>query len=126
MNFTVDTHHRSQTAAAQTGDSFQRKHTVRSRFTGVESEFLIEPGMDQRSALEVAGGTVAHSDLVLTRFDAFELSIETDDAFDVSFRAAEVFGGGADGIIRNVTVSGLNSLQPFDEIARFRSDLVQK
>ena len=79
-----------------------------------------------RCAFEVAGGTVAHSDLVLARFDAFELSIETDDAFDIGFRTAEVFGGGADGIIRNVTVSGLNSLQPFDEIARFRSDLVQK
>ena len=113
-------------AAAEAGNSFQRKESVFARFARIYAQLLIYPGVDKRRTFEVTRSTVADGDLEFAGFDPLELGVKADNALDISFRAAEIFGGGTDGIIGNITVCGLDRLKSFDKISRFLSDFAEK
>ena len=74
----------------------------------------------------MAGGAVTDRNLVFTRLDPFELSVEAQHALDLDHRDAEVVGDRDDAFVGDVTFDPLNRLQPLDEVRRLPADLLQK
>ena len=77
---------------------------------------------DEVRTFDMTCSTVADCNGESAGFDAFELGVKTQNAFNFGRGNLEIVGCQLDGVIGNIPLLSLNGLQTADQITRFRSD----